>query len=268
MLTEALAKCIRFYLKHEGLIFLGIVSLFVGIHAPVGEGSRHPFADGVLSALIYGACTYFIFSFLLIFPKIAAEEGLLVNWRMYVRVIVVLLAIIYGSAFMDAQKNPWTLWKRRWSQFYDVEMISKGRYTTREACINAQWKSRKEELSMLKQAKNVLDKIANKYPTVYITEGRTIFEFGKSFYSRSPEEKDKLVADTSKRTDLTDYQKRQLISDLLRPEIVSTTSIFCAPTSKNALWPFNTPNYYAPGEALTDLGERMLAARASKILGE
>ena len=264
-----LVRVCRFYLDYEVFIVLSVVSLFLGTQAPIEVGSGYPVVDGLVSALLYGFGLTLICGFCKNAISVAIESGLLLNWRKYLRVIVALGAIVYGFAFLEAKANPWTLWKRSWSEFESgVEMKKLGLYTTQKTCVDDQWKLLKEELSNRKSTQEILKKFPLKHDTAYIVEGRTIFEFGKSLYSRSPELRDKFAADTSKRTELSDYQKRQLIAEVLRPEIVSTISFFCASTSKNALWPFHTPNYYAPGEALRDLGERTLAGRAEKILGD
>jgi len=270
-----LGKVVQFYFQYEGLIFLAVVSFFLGMQAPTNVGSGHPFVDGLVSAILYGVGSYLIYGFckvakeLAVSAKAAAVESeLSSSRRKYVRVFVTITAIVYGSAFLEAKTNPWTLWKRSWHQDDRVEMKNVGRFTTTESCIAQQWKSLNQERTMINEAEKSTKDLFPDLKSVFIVQGRTIFGFWKSFYMRSPELRDKLVSDLEKRTDLSAFQKQNLLDDYLRPEIVSTVSFFCAPTSSNALWPFNTPSYYAPGEALTDLGERVLASRAGKLLTE
>ena len=238
-----LGKVVEFYLQKEGLIFLAAVSLFLGMQVPLTDvGSGYPLVDGLFTAILYGFGLYMVYGFCKAAKDVAVnakeaavKSGAPLSLRKYIRVGVAIITIIYGSAFLEAKANPWTLWKRSWGQFQsEVEMKKMGLYTTQKTCVDDQWKLLKEELLLKKSVAQEAE-----YKTAYIVEGRTIFEFGKSLYSGFPE-----------------------------PEIVSTISFFCASTSKNALWPFHTPNYYAPGEALTNLGERTLTGRAEKILGE
>ena len=245
-----------------------MVSLFLGTQAPTEVGSGYPVVDGLVSALLYGFGLTLIYGFCKNAISVAIESGLLLNWRKYLRVIVALAAIVYGFAFLEAKANPWTLWKRSWHQDNDVETKNVGRFTTREGCIAQQWKLLNQERSMVNEAEKSTQNLFPDLKTVFIVQGRTIFGFWKSFYVRTPGLRDKLVRDPEKRADLSAFQRQSLLDEYLRPEIVSTVSVFCAPTSSNALWPFNTPSYYVPGEALTDLGERTLAGRAEKILGE
>ena len=264
-----LEKVVRVSFQYEGLVFLAVVLFFIGMQAPTEVGSGYPFVEGLVSAIIYGIGLYLVVSLVYVFCKTAVDAGLWLSWRKYARVIVAILTIVYGAAFIDAKNNPWTLWKRRWQQFESgVEMKRKGRYTALESCVSEQWKSLNEEQGKQKEIENIRMSVSPDLKTVFMVQGRTIFEFGKSPYATNQRLREKVVSDVGKRSDLSESQKQRLLDQHLQPEIVSTVSFFCAPTSKNALWPFNTPNYYAPGEALTDLGERILAARAKKILGE
>ena len=62
--------------------------------------------------------------------------------------------------------------------------------TTQDDCLNAQWKTLKAEFELREQARQALNKIWAKaspilsLPTVLLVEGRTIFEFGPSLFSR------------------------------------------------------------------------------------
>jgi hypothetical protein len=69
------------------------------------------------------------------------------------------------------------------------------------------------------------------FRSVFIHEGRTIFQFQKSF--------------------LFSQEEKASFPEEMQTEIVATVSFFCAPTSNlYGLWPYHTPNYSAASDTL------------------
>src|SRR5713226_9810786 len=103
---------------------------------------------------------------------------------------------------------------------------------------------------------------------VYVREGRTIFEFGDSEYVTDPKSRESYFDFIDKYQDLSPYQKELAKSDALLPEITGTWTYFCTPTAPNKYWPFYTPKTYAANGDLQQLGEKILARAAAKMLAE
>src|SRR5207302_1927167 len=100
-----------------------------------------------------------------------------------------------------------------------------------------------KELELQKQVRAVFDKMKLFDRRVHLVEGRTIFEFGPSLWSRM-----------AAKRQTTPSQDNRLMQELLLPEIVSTVSFFCAPSLRYGFWPYYTPTYYASTDDLRRLG--------------
>jgi hypothetical protein len=83
-----------------------------------------------------------------------------------------------------------------------------------------------------------------------------------------PDLRTRALANLNENKELTPYQKERLAYEMLLPEIVASASFFCAPSLKYGFWPYYTPAYYTATDDLRSLGEKTLAARAKKLLGE
>jgi len=182
------------------------------------------------------------------------------HWTGYVA-LGVLVAAVYFSSLLEAKGKPWTLWKRSWMQDQEeAEQRKLAKYTTEGECLKVQWEKLKEDLDQKRHLPGSR--------TVYLAQGRTIFEFGPSLYSRIPDLQARALAHLNENKELTPYQKEQMAYEMLLPEIVSNVSFFCAPSLKYGFWPYYTPTYYAATDDLRTLGEKTLAARAKKMLSE
>lgn len=151
----------------------------------------------------------------------------------------------------------------------DPEQRRLARYSTQDECLAAQWKKLDEELQLQMQAQQAMKSIgAGSKKEVLLREGRTIFQLGPSLWSRISGSATRFRADLSEKRNLTAYQQEQLAYEMSLPEIVSTVSVYCAPSVRYSLWPFYTPTYPAAADDLRRLGERTLALRAKQMLGE
>ena len=142
------------------------------------------------------------------------------------------------------------------------------RHSTQDECLRAQWKKLDEELQQQTQVQQMTKSIRAGSPKVLLREGRTIFQLGPSLWSRISGSNTRALADLSEKRNLTAYQQDRLANEMSLPEIVSTVSVYCAPSVRYGLWPFYTPTYPAAADDLRRLGERTLALRAKQMLSE
>jgi hypothetical protein len=147
---DLLGKVVEFYFQKEGLILLAAVSLFLGMQVPINVGSGYPLVDELFTAILYGFGLYLIYGFCKAAKEVAVnakeaavKSGAPLSLRKYIRIGVAIITIIYGSAFLEAKANPWTLWKRSFEN--GMEMKKLGLYTTQKTCLDDQWKLLKEE---------------------------------------------------------------------------------------------------------------------------
>ena len=191
-----------------------------------------------------------------------------VQWTGYVGFGLLTVAI-YLYSFMDARANPWSLWKRSWMQDSgDAEQQRLARYVTQEECLKAQWKKLDEELEQKKRVHQALKRSFPNMPKVDLLQGRTIFEFGPSLSSRMVDLHARTLSEFSEERKLTPNQREQLAFEMRLPEVVSTVSVYCAPSLRYRFWPYYTPGYYAAADDLRRLGERTLSIKAKQMLGE
>lgn len=189
-----------------------------------------------------------------------------IQWTGYVA-LGLLVAGGYLYSLLEAKENPWTLLKRSWMQDSgDAEQHKLAKYATRDDCLKNQWKKLAEELELQKQVHQTL-KLPG-FHRVHLIEGRTVFQFGPSLYSRMPDLQARALANLSENKELTPYQKERMAYEMLLPEIVASVSFFCAPSLNHGFWPYYTPTYYAATDDLRSLGEKTLGVRAKKMLGE
>jgi hypothetical protein len=163
---------------------------------------------------------------------------------------------LYVASLTDAIRNPWTLWRQNWEQDSRRDQRRIASYRTQNDCVKEQWNKLNEELKLRKEVKSAISKeLPNdlNVRSVFIQEGRTIFQFKKSlFFSQlfSPEEKASFPEE-------------------MQTEIVATVSFFCVPTSSlYGLWPYYTPSYSVASDSVRRLGERALAIRAKQLFGD
>lgn len=191
-----------------------------------------------------------------------------VHWTGYV-VFALLAAGVYLYSLMDARANPWSLWKRSLMQDSgDAEQKRLARYVTQEECLKSQWKKLEEELEQQKQAHQAMKRMFPNMPKVHLLQGRTIFEFRPSLSSRIPDIHARTLGEFSDERKLTPHQEEQLAYEMRLPEVVSTVSVYCAPSLRYWFWPYYTPEYYAAADDLRRLGERTLSVKAKQMLGE
>lgn len=191
-----------------------------------------------------------------------------VHWTGYAAFVLIVVAV-YLYSLLDAQAKPWSLWRRSWMQDSgDPEQRRLARYSTQAECLTAQWTKLGEELQQQTEVHQAMKSIRAGSPKVLLQEGRTIFQLGPSLWSRIPGSNTRTLADLSEKRNLTAYQQERLAHEMSLPEIVSTVSVYCAPSVRYSLWPFYTPTYPAAADDLRRLGERTLALRAKQMLGE
>ena len=178
-----------------------------------------------------------------------------------------LLVAAYFFSLIEAKQEPWTLWKRSWMQLsVQQEQRKLAKYATEDECLKAQWVKLADELQERRRLREIITSPGSR--TIYLVEGRTIFEFGPSLYARVPDLQARALAHLKDNKKLTPYQKERMAYEMLLPEIISNVSFFCAPSLKYGFLPYYTPTYYAATDDLRSLGEKTLAARAKTMLGE
>jgi hypothetical protein len=191
-----------------------------------------------------------------------------IHWTGYTALALIVVAV-YLYSLLDARAKPWSLWRQSWMQDSgDPEQRRLARYTTQDECLTAQWKKLDEEVQQQRQVHEAMKSIRVGSPKVLLQEGRTIFQLGPSFWSRMPGSRTRALADPGEKKNLTAHQQERLAYEMGLPEIVSTVSVYCAPSAQYSLWPFYTPTYQAAADDLRRLGERTLADRAKQMLGE
>ena len=190
---------------------------------------------------------------------IVRRFGLPTEWTFYVVLglfVATFCLVVLTGDLREARANPWSLWKRSWMQDDgDAELKRVARYVTQEECLKAQWKKLEDELAQKKQVHQLLNRTVPKMATarVYLLQGQTIFEFGEFGSSL-------LSSALSRIPPLPD--------EMRLPEVVSTVSVYCAPSLRYGVWPYYTPAYHVAADDLRRLGARTLSVKAKQMLDE
>ena len=197
-------------------------------------------------------------------------QELLRKYKYLILIICGIVFISYASSLYKAWTKPWALWKHEWQELMiDVpEQERLERYATREDCIRNQWVKLDEMLKLLSKVGKLSSEKLSKFQNVYFEQGRTIFGFQRSIYSRSKKIREGFIKRLAGRKDLTAKQREGLTRKVMLPDLSHSITYFCAPTRSTSYWPYYNPTGNPATGDLKRLGERTLAVRADKIFLE